>query len=178
MRTRGYTLIELLAALAIVALLAGFALPAFSGAMEATRAGSAEAALLASLGRAGSGAAISGSRTVLCPSLDGEACRRGADWSAGWLVFQDRDGDRERNPAEALLAREGALPGRVRLRSSVGRTRIVFQGNGSNAGSNVTFTLCDGRGPKHATALVLNNQGRLRRGTPDAQAVAATCAPN
>ena len=54
----------------------------------------------------------------------------------------------------------------MHLRSTAGRTRLVFQPNGGNAGSNVTFTLCDGRGAATATTLVLANDGRLRAGTP------------
>jgi type IV fimbrial biogenesis protein FimT len=65
----------------------------------------------------------------------------------------------------------------VRLRSSAGRTRVTFQGNGGNAGSNLTFTLCDGRGPAKARALVLSNSGRLRDAPADADAAAATCPP-
>ena len=44
-----------------------------------------------------------------------------------------------------------------------------------NAGSNVTFTLCDGRGASHARTLVLSNAGRLRHGVPSAAGIAATC---
>jgi type IV fimbrial biogenesis protein FimT len=49
----------------------------------------------------------------------------------------------------------------------------VVQPNGGNAGSNVTFTLCDGRGADQATTLVLANNGRLRSGTPTADAAQA-----
>ena len=41
---------------------------------------------------------------------------------------------------------------------------------GGNAGSNVTFTLCDRRGEAAAVTLVLANTGRLRAGTPKAAA--------
>jgi type IV fimbrial biogenesis protein FimT len=61
------------------------------------------------------------------------------------------------------------------LHSTIGRTRIVFQGNGGNAGSNVTFTLCDGRGVTHARALILNNLGRLREASASAAEIASTC---
>lgn len=172
---RGFTLIELLIALAIAAIVAGVALPAFSGAMEASRSASTEASLLVGLTRSIQRAAITGTRSVLCPSTDGSGCSRGPDWSGGWIAFLDRDGDRERGIDETLIVTESALPGKVRLRTSVGRTRIVFQGNGGNAGSNVTFTLCDGRGPVRARTLVLNNEGRLRHGTPTAASLAATC---
>lgn len=175
MRSHGFTLIELLVVIVITAVLALIALPAFSGALEATRSGSVETQLLVSLTSAVNRSAITGSHAVLCPSEDGQSCRRGPDWSHGWIGFFDHDLDRERAPEEKLFLTEAALPGKVRLRSSIGRTRIVFQGNGGNAGSNVTFTLCDGRGGAHARTLVLNNQGGLRHGTPSAESIAATC---
>lgn len=175
MPVRGFTLIEMLVALAIAALLAAFAVPAVSGAFESARARSAESALVGSLARAGSGAALGGRRTVLCPSRDGTSCAEGADWSGGWLVFQDLDADRERDAGEAEIARHGALEGRVRLRTTSGRSRIVFQGYGSNAGSNATFTLCDGRGAEYGRALVLNNRGQLRTTRATPEALAQTC---
>ena len=49
----------------------------------------------------------------------------------------------------------------------------MFQPNGGNAGSNVTFTLCDSRGIEKATTLVLANDGRLRQGKPSADAAQA-----
>jgi type IV fimbrial biogenesis protein FimT len=173
----GLTLIELLIAVAVVATLAAVAAPAFSGGLEAGRASDARASLLASLMTAANKAAITGSHGVLCPSRDGETCLDSADWSAGWLVFLDSNGSRDLEGGERLLRIQPALAGKVRLRSTVGRTRIVFQGNGGNAGSNATFTLCDGRGPKRARALIMSNAGGLRDGEATAANLAATCPP-
>jgi type IV fimbrial biogenesis protein FimT len=176
MHARGFSLIELLVALAIAALLAAFAVPAVSGAFESTRARGAEAALVGSLARAASGASLSGTRAVLCPSRAGAAgCIDGVDWSEGWLVFQDLDQDRERDAGEAEIARQDALGGQVRLRTTSGRPRIVFQGYGSNAGSNATFTVCDGRGAQYGRSLVLNNRGQLRTTFATPEALAQTC---
>ena len=172
---RGFTLVELLVALAIVAVALTVAIPAFSHGREAARAISAEARLLASLQQALQRAAATGKRAVLCPSTDGRHCRSSPDWSLGWIAFLDEDGNREPAPGQSLILAEAALPGDVRLRSTLGRTRLVFRGNGGNAGSNVTFTLCDGRGAAHARALILANDGRLRHGTPVQASVAATC---
>jgi type IV fimbrial biogenesis protein FimT len=112
---------------------------------------------------------------VLCPSTDGARCIDSPDWSGGWIVFLDPNASRERDAGEPLLLAQPALAGRVRLRSTAGRTRIVFQGNGGNAGSNVTFTLCDGRGPAKARALILSNTGGLRDGAATPDNLAATC---
>jgi type IV fimbrial biogenesis protein FimT len=174
---RGLTLIELVIVLAIVATLSGLAASALSSALEASRASAARGDLVASLRQAITRAELTGSRSVLCPSIDGEHCANDPDWSQGWLVFTDRNGNREFERDERLLHRQPALPGRVRLRSTAGRTRIVFQGYASNAGTNVTYTLCDGRGPARAVTLVMANTGRLRDGVPSADAIAATCPP-
>lgn len=173
----GFTQIELLTALLIAALLFGFALPALSAATEATRAMQVRTALMASYQAALTGAASANSRTTLCPSSDGAHCTAGIDWSHGWIAFVDRDGDRERQPAETILAHQDALPGKVHLHSTAGRTRIEIQADGSVAGSNVTFTLCDGRGASRAQSLILSNKSTLRVAPADAMAIADTCAP-
>lgn len=172
---RGLTLIELLFVLGIVCLLTMIAVPALSGAVEAARATDARSELLLSIVAAVNHAALTGNHAVLCPSLDGAHCRTGTDWSGGWIAFTDNNGDREHAATEFMIQRQPALSGKVRLTSTVGRSRLVFQGNGGNAGSNVTFTLCDGRGPAKAQTLVLSNDGRLRAGIPSAAAIAATC---
>ena len=84
---RGLTLSELMIALAVVGVLFGVALPAFSGGLGAARASEARACLLASLLSAATHASITGVHAVLCPSNDGAHCLDSADWSRGWLVF-------------------------------------------------------------------------------------------
>jgi len=171
-RNRGFTLIEAVIALAIVGVLIGVAVPAWSGVIESTHASSAKAALLETLIRSISHAAAAGSEVVLCPG-DSSGCRSTVDWSGGWIAYADIDGNRQRGANETLLQAEPPLAGKVHLRSTTGRTRLVFQPNGGNAGSNVTFTLCDGRGAEQATTLVLANDGRLRAGKPTSAAAQA-----
>lgn len=171
----GLSLLESLLALALVSVLGLAALPALNGGLEAARAADARATLLGSLTLAVHRSTMSGTRAVLCPSTDGNTCADDPDWSPGWLVFMDNNANRELDGDESILRTQKALAGQVRLRSTLGRTRIVFQGSGSSAGSNVSFTLCDGRGPVRARALIMSNTGGLRDGVATAENLAATC---
>ena len=173
-RVRGATLIEVSIVAAAVATLAALAVPRFGAAREAARSSAAHQALLASLMAAPTHAASTGAEVVVCPGTPA-GCAGTYDWSGGWIVFADVDGDRARDPAsETLVHRTGPVGGRTHLRTTAGRTRLVFQPDGSAAGSNVTFTLCDGRGPRRAVALVMNNIGALRA-MPAAPAQAEAC---
>ncbi|GAB2494185.1 hypothetical protein GCM10027084_04490 [Pseudoxanthomonas sangjuensis] len=171
----GFTLIEALIAMAVLAILAALALPATGNAIAAANAGEARTALLEGMTLAVRHAAVAGTHVVACPG-DSGGCRDNIDWSGGWIVFADGNADRVLQPGERILREQPALADGVHLRSTAGRTRLVFQANGGNAGSNVTFTLCDKRGAAHATALVLANDGRLRASKPTATAAAACVA--
>lgn len=169
----GFSAVEIVAGMTIAAILAGVALPTYRNVSEAAHAGAARAALGESLLVSISHAALAGSEVVLCPG-DANGCRASTDWSQGWIAFADLNGDRRHDSRETLLREQAALGGQVHLRSTVGRTRLVFQPNGGNAGSNVTFTLCDGRGSAKAATLILSNDGHLRNGVP-ARAAAEAC---
>ena len=174
-RNAGFTLIEMVAAMSVVSILAGIAIPAVQDAAEAARSGAAKGTLVESWMTSVAHAANTGSEVVLCPGNAG-GCLGGIDWSQGWIAFADIDGDRVRSPNETLLKQAEPLGGKVHLRSTAGRTRMVFQPNGGNAGSNITWTLCDGRGPESATTIVVANTGRLRTGTPTPAAAQACMA--
>jgi multidrug efflux system membrane fusion protein len=118
----------------------------------------------------------------------GAAVSEGQTGAYAFVVDQGRAHLRKvevaRTTPEFVVLRSGlragervVTEGQVRLRSTTGRTRVVYQGNGGNAGSNLTFTLCDGRGPAQARSLVISNAGRVRDAPAMAEAAAATCAP-
>jgi type IV fimbrial biogenesis protein FimT len=175
---RGFTLVELVVTVAALGILLAVGVRTIAHGLEAARAADARARLLESLTLAAHRAGLTGAHAVVCPAtVDGEACTGTVDWSGGWIVFLDRIEDGVRADDEHRLLHVPALAGHVRLRSTRGRTRVTFQGNGGNAGSNLTFTLCDGRGPAQARSLVLANSGRLRDAPASAAAAAETCPP-
>lgn len=162
----GFTLIEAVVAMTAAAILLAVAVPAWSHAVAAANAGSVRADLAASLLDAVRHSAIAGTEVVVCPVSTSAQCSGSTNWDGGWMAFADINGNRSPDANETRLVAGKALPGNVHLRTTAGRTRLVFQPNGSNAGSNVTFTLCDSRGIESATTLVLSNAGNLHAGKP------------
>ncbi len=173
-RSNGFTLIELMIAVVIVAILAGIALPAFASARAAAQTLSLRNALLGALTESRNAAAFYEHDTILCPSLDGESCADSFEWQHGFIAAIDLNNNERIDDADRRLLYRDEIKD-VRLLTSSGRKRIQFQPNGSNAGSNATFTFCDARGPTRATALVMNNRGDLREDRPSATAIAAAC---
>ena len=169
-RERGFTLIEAVICMLVASILLGLAVSATSSALARADASAARSALLASLTKSINHAAITGTEVVLCPG-DRDGCRDTYDWSGGWVAYADIDGDRERDAVDTVVDIAPPLSDRVRLLSTTGRRRLVFQPNGGNAGSNVTFTLCETGSTDGAEALVLANDGRLRATRPRATAI-------
>lgn len=176
MRQSGATLIELLLGVAVAAILAAISHAAYGHARESARAAQGRAALLETFTTVVARAAAHGGRIVVCPSRDGNVCAEGHAWDAGWIAFHDPGADRERSPGDRLVLSHPALPDSIGLVTTPGRTRLVFGGQGGNAGSNVTFTLCDGRGLPKAQSLVISNQGRIRAGIPEQARAEDACA--
>ena len=175
-RNAGFTLTELMIALAAITVLLTIAIPSYRSAMAATEATAARSAMQSSIMSSAQAALVRGQQVVLCPSTDQTTCSGEYDWSLGWIAFVVSNGDRARNPSETRVFTHESIGVNARLISTTGRRRLVFQPNGGMAGSNVSFTLCDRRGPKRALGLIFSNGGRLRTDTPTAPRIEEACA--
>lgn len=172
----GFTLIGLIVSVAVAAILTMLLVSTVGSASAKVSARVAEARLVTALERARALAITGDADIILCPSRDGQRCATDDHWEHGWIAFADRIENGERDDGEPTLLREGTLGTGVHLVSTRGRTRLRFQSVfGSNGGSNVTFTLCDPRGPRAAAAWVLSNNGHLHADTPKAANVASAC---
>lgn len=87
----GFSLIELMVVIAIVAVLLTLGLPSFQGSLRSNRIATTSNELLASLALARS-EAVRGTRGGgVCSSTDGASC--GGNWNNGWLVWTETDGN-------------------------------------------------------------------------------------
>lgn len=161
----GFTLLELLVTLVILVIGLSLAVPALQDYLLNMRQRAAVTALQSDLQFARGQAVHRNTHVVACPRATGSRCLDRPEWELGWLVFEDRNGDREHQPAEALLRDAGPVE-HLDVRSAAARGRLRFLPSGAAPGSNATITFCDRRGATRARALVLSNTGRVRRVAP------------
>lgn len=162
---RGVTLLELMMTTTALAVLLGIAVPGFSQLRADQRLIAAKHQFQAMVQLARSEAISNGIRVTVCPRA-GDVCSEQPHWDGGYLLFVDRNGNRELDAGERLIQERAARADAVTIRSSRYRRRITFQPMGSSGGANLTVTFCDHRGAKSASALVLNTSGRLRAVEP------------
>ena len=169
----GYTLIEMLVALAIVGVMAGWAQPGFRDlALNAARTQQVNA-FLQSVYLARSEAIKRNGVVSLCPSPDGANCASGTDWHGGWIVFVnlDRDSPAVRDAREDLLR---AYPAWTDGRIDANRTTLSFRAFGQS-GVTATVTFCDARGSSSARAVIISQTGRPRVTDRSSTGGALTC---
>ncbi len=160
----GFSLVEALTVLAITAILLLVGVPAYAGLMESQRASSAMYLLTAHMASARSTAITYRIPTVVCPSDRAGGCRRDGDWSQGWLMFFDADGNRQPDSRQDILRDENApIHPSLRIVSSAGRTQLRYLPDGRSAGSNLSVRLC--REDKLLAQVIVNNTGRIRSET-------------
>ncbi len=104
MTERGATLVELVVVLAIVGVLGALALPGMHDMIQGRRLDTAAVDLFGAIDLTRSQAIARGDQVQLVPLEP-----NGADWSRGWVVFLDDDGDRRPGPGEEVIASHGPV---------------------------------------------------------------------
>ena len=163
----GFTLMELVTALAVAATCTMVGVPALRAFAQQQRAVAAMNRLSAHLANARVTAITHGRPVVACPAdPSAMGCVQGADWSRGWIAFLDPDGDRRPDRSGEIVAVEQAPAGGVlRVLTSAGRPQVRYLPDGRAAGSNATFELCDVDG-RLLGKVIVSNMGRTRTERP------------
>lgn len=100
---RGFTLVELMVTVAVLAVVIGIAVPSFTTIMHRNRLTAAANEMVSALQIARMEAIRRNRRAVLCPSIDGQTCN-GADWSKV-LVFIDANRNSQADATGDVLLR-------------------------------------------------------------------------
>ena len=115
----GFTLLELLVTLTIAALLLTAGVPSLQQFTQRQHMKAAVGSLHNDLLLARSEAVVRNLEVVACPGAPRDGCTDLSDWSRGWIVFGDENGDRRRQGSETVL-RHGQGFEHVRISSSTG----------------------------------------------------------
>lgn len=165
------TLIELMVALLIGAILVVAGVPTMMEFVQNNRMTAQTNAFLGALGLARTEAVRRGGTVAICPSSDGTGCS-GSSWEIGWMIFADSDGNGAFGSDETLLKVQEKLTGDSTLRAedAVFSGYLLFRANGYAAG-NGTFTqksfyLCDSRGASKGRTIAVSATGRVSSATP------------
>ena len=164
----GFTLIELMIAVAVLAILIMVAAPAFRDAMMNVRMSANVNDLMADLALARSEAVKRGVPVRLCRSTAGVNCDGGAgngNWDVGWIVFVDDNDNETRNGTELVLRARPAVQTGTTVILVPGDRDLPFRPSGVtnvSAATNPTFTMCDGRvtSPNRGRLITISPTGR------------------
>ena len=114
----GFTIIELMIVMLIIAALITVAAPSLKTMILTNQVRSATSDFLSDIAMSRSEASRRSQRVVLCASNDQNTCTSSANWAAGWISFVDADNNGQRNTAgvtEPILRVKDAVSSSVRF---------------------------------------------------------------
>ncbi len=139
----GFSIIELMVTLAIVAILAAVALPSFEGVLRSNRLATYTNQLVASLTLARSEATRNPTGAALCTSTNGSTC--GGGWNDGWMVWIDVNGNGNPDAGERVVRYTQGNPklalASTALPAAGGSLKIRFDARGRTVGAAQTYTI-------------------------------------
>jgi len=135
-KARGFTLIEMMTAIFIMAILVGLAVPSFREASLSSKLSGFANDIVASTQLARSEAVKRNVAVTMCASSGGVTCDNPDGWEAGWIVLADAGGSNQ-----ALVQRRQALPPEFRMVQTGGVASVLFPPT-VVAGNEVTLMVC------------------------------------
>lgn len=173
-KTGGYTLFELLLTALLLAVLLILTMPSLWATLARHRQHAEINALFHAFHHARKESIMRRRVVSLCPSTDSQNCGEIADWSSGWLMFEneDRDSPPRIDPGETLILSHRVDP---TLRIDANRPGFTLRSTYRRA-TNGTLVVCDRAGRVSPRALVVSYTGRPRVTTTDRRGNAYICA--
>jgi type IV fimbrial biogenesis protein FimT len=137
-RPAGFSLIETLTAIAVLAVILVVAAASFGNVFTGNRMFAAQSSLSSALALARSESSLRGVPVVVSASSPAS----GNEFGGGWTVFADLDGDGTLGAGEPELRRQDALTGGVVVKTG-GPTAVTYTPSGFlSPATSVTFRFC------------------------------------
>jgi type IV fimbrial biogenesis protein FimT len=156
----GYTLLEFIISLTIIALVTSIAVPSANKLFAFIRGHNASHALRLSLKYARSTAVTRREIVRLCASADGDTCSNSRKWEQGWITYIDRSGKSSRTINDPILQIQLPFENLIIRKNGLGKT-VKFNRIG-RIGLNRSFSVCTTPDFKPYIRIVMTHSGRLR----------------
>jgi type IV fimbrial biogenesis protein FimT len=158
-RAIGFSLIELIVTLAVMAIVTSIAAPSFAMLVKTSRLSSSRDQVLMLMHHARTHAISLRQDVIFCAGSSSAGCT--SQWRDGAVVFVDRNRNRRMDGTEQLLA--ALSPDELsEARISGNRPLTRFDALGRAGGTNQTIRVCIDQGA--GLTVVVANSGRLRSG--------------
>ena len=170
----GFSLFELLITIAIAGSLLAMGVPSFASLTARNRLHVEINALFHAIHVARKESIMRRQVVSICPSPDGRQCLPGRDWSAGWIMFNNRDRDEPPliDPNEPIL-QVHRVSSAVRL--SANRRGFTLRATFKRA-TNGTIVACDAASRTVPRALIISYTGRPRVALKNTRGEPYSCA--
>lgn len=172
----GYTLIELLITLAVSSILALNIYPNLSSLVAKERSTLLINTLAGAFAYARSEAITKNMTILTCQSNNGSECNPSENWHNGWIIFADKNKNKQREPDEILLRVYAAANNHTRatFKGSSNIKHYVKYKPSGRASPNGSLLICNpniGVGK----ALIITHSGRVRLSKIQTDGSAVTC---
>ncbi|MGL4576957.1 MAG: GspH/FimT family pseudopilin [Burkholderiaceae bacterium] len=139
----GFTLIELVVVVTIVAILTGLALPSFASFIRRTQIANASNDLISGFNYARAEAIKLGTPVVVCPSTNFTSCAGGTAWENGSIAYVDTNANGAVDAGEVVFRRTPAAPVgiTIELGGAAPVSAIRFAPNGLLHGANAGYRM-------------------------------------
>jgi type IV fimbrial biogenesis protein FimT len=163
-KNSGFTLLELLITVALISILAAFAIPSMRTFSQNDRLTTNINTMIGHLAYARSEAVKRQAHVSICISNDTLGCT-GGNWEDGWIVYVDADANGTFDAAtvnEDILRVNQALDGNNTLAPTAAYTTQVTYDNRGFVTATGGFLLCDDRSGDFGKTITISNTGRVR----------------
>jgi type IV fimbrial biogenesis protein FimT len=168
-RAAGFTLVELMTVIFIMAVLAFVVVPSFQDTIGRNAVEGQQLELMTALSQARQEAITRNLKVSICRSIDGTNCAGVGDWGSGWIIFKNMGTAGTVAAGADVLAKHGPLKQGVTVRlldsGDTARAFMQFDPSGfvasTSAASSGTFVLCPSdKTVNRARAVLVNAVGR------------------